>query len=326
MRVVFMGTPDFAAIILADLVADHQAQHVASPSIEVVGVFTQPDAIRSRGKKLEPSPVKRVALDHGLPVFEYATFKENDALAVLEGLAPDVICVAAYGVILPAGVIDLPRFGCLNVHGSLLPRWRGAAPIERAILAGDTEVGVCIMQMEEGLDTGAYCLVRSLPVGDMSTPGLTVELAHLGAEALASALGALEGGSLSWVVQDGTQATYANKIEKGELDIDPSMSATDALRKIRASSENHLTKACIGGKDATVVAACGVEDGEIDLSDLRPGYVVFKAKRLFLGFDGGALELLEVHPSGKKRMSAKDFAAGLQGVKQGSVTWSACER
>ena len=304
MRIVFMGTPAFAATIL-----DQLAQ-----SYEVVGVFTQPDAIRSRGKKLEPSPVKRTALSHEIPVFEYATFKDNDAFDQLEGLAPDVICVAAYGVLLPKEVIDLPPYGCLNVHGSLLPCWRGAAPIERAILANDAEVGVCIMQMEAGLDTGAYCHEQKLPCGDLSAPELTDRLADLG------------DGSLEWTIQDESLVTYAQKIEKGELDIAPEMSANEALLKIRASSENHPAKCSIGGKDVTVVSAMLADSGADApqaIEQIEAGQVLFVAKRLYLGFSDGALELMRVHPSGKKQMSARDFAAGLQGVKRGEVRWGA---
>lgn len=316
MRIVFMGTPAFAATIL-----DQLAQ-----SYEVVGVFTQPDAIRSRGKKLEPSLVKQTALSHEIPVFEYATFKDNDAFDQLESLAPDVICVAAYGVLLPALVLDLPRFGCLNVHGSLLPRWRGAAPIERAILAGDEQIGVCIMQMEEGLDTGAYCASRVVPRGHRSASELTEELAALGAQALIEVLENLEEGTLAWTSQDEAQASYAHKIEKGELDIAPWMSANGALLKIRASSENHPAKCSIGGKDVTVVSAALADcdpDVPQTIEQIEAGQVLFVAKRLYLGFSDGALELICVHPSGKKQMSARDFAAGLQGVKRGEVRWGA---
>lgn len=316
MRIVFMGTPAFAATIL-----DQLAQ-----AYEVVGVFTQPDAIRSRGKKLEPSPVKQTALSREIPVFEYATFKDNDAFDQLEGLAPDVICVAAYGVLLPASVLDLPRFGCLNVHGSLLPRWRGAAPIERAILANDAEVGVCIMQMEAGLDTGAYCHEQKLSCGDLSAPELTDRLADLGAQALLEVLADLKDGSLEWTIQDESLVTYAQKIEKGELDIAPWMSAEEALLKIRASSENHPAKCTIGGKDVTIVSAaladCGPDVPQA-IDGNEAGQVLFVAKRLYLGFSDGALELTCVHPSGKKQMSARDFAAGLQGVKRGEVRWGA---
>ena len=313
MRIVFMGTPSFAATVLERL----------TRSYEVAGVFTQPDAIRSRGKKLDPSPVKLCAQAHDIPVFEYATFKDNNALAVLEGLKPDVVCVAAYGVLLPEAVINLPRFGCLNVHGSLLPRWRGAAPIERAILADDAELGVCIMQMETGLDTGDFCLVKRIANEGQSAPELTEALAELGGEALVEALDLIEADTLAWESQDEAAATYARKIEKGELDITPEMDAAAALRAIRASSENHPAKCAIGGKAVTVIAAAAALDAPMQVQQIAPGQVLFASKKLYLGFADGALEVLEVHPAGKKLMAARDFAAGLQGVKQGNVSWGA---
>lgn len=315
MRIVFMGTPQFAATILERLVS----------AGDVVGVFTQPDAVRSRGKKLDPSPVKTLALEYDLPVYEYATFKDNDAFDVLKGLEPDVVCVAAYGVLLPQAVIDLPRYGCLNVHGSLLPRWRGAAPIERAILAGDTELGVCIMQMEAGLDTGDYCLVERIANTGQTALELTDALANLGADALISALAGLEDGSLLWSKQDEAHVTYAHKIEKGELDLDSSMAVEAALRAIRASSESHPSKAAIGGKAVTIIAAQRPIEPSSEIDQISPGQVLFISKKLYLGFADGALEIQEVHPAGKKRMVARDFAAGLQGVKSGTVTWGAYE-
>lgn len=308
MRIVFMGTPAFAATILDQLVQAY----------DVVGVFTQPDAVRSRGKKLEPSPVKQTALSHEIPVFEYATFKDNDAFDQLEGLAPDVICVAAYGVLLSKEVIDLPPYGCLNVHGSLLPCWRGAAPIERAILANDAEVGVCIMQMEAGLDTGAYCHEQKLPCGDLSAPELTDRLADLGAQALLEVLAELKDGSLEWTIQDESLVTYAHKIEKGELDIAPEMSANEALLKIRASSENHPAKCSIGGKDVTVVSAALADSGADApqaIEQIEAGQVLFVAKRLYLGFSDGALELMCVHPSGKEADERARFCCRFAGCE-----------
>ncbi|WP_251197983.1 methionyl-tRNA formyltransferase [Anaerotardibacter muris] len=312
MRIVFMGTPRFAAIILERL----------AQSKDVVGVFTQPDAVRSRGKKLDPSPVKMCALDHDIPVFEYATFKDNDALNQLKSLEPDVVCVAAYGVLLPEEVIDLPRYGCLNVHGSLLPRWRGAAPIERAILADDAQLGVCIMHMEAGLDTGDFCLVKAVPNHGQTAPEFTEALAELGGEALIEALDGLEAGNIAWTVQDEAQVTYAHKIEKGELDLVPEMQRDAALRAVRASSENHPAKCVIGGKEITLVKAALPVDPPDQVQDIAAGQVLFVAKKLYLGFSNGALEVLEVHPAGKKQMLARDFAAGLQGVKRGDVSWS----
>lgn len=226
MRVVFMGTPRFAAEILDELAEFH----------EIAAVYTRPDAVRGRGKALVPSPVKEVAERRGLPVRTPRTLRDAAVLSELAAFAPDVICVAAYGAILPKEVLDLPPFGCLNVHGSLLPRWRGAAPIERAILAGDEEIGVCIMAMEEGLDTGDYCVCRSLPAGSRTAAELTEELAALGASALLTALAQAEGGNLRWVAQDEALVTYAEKIAKGELNLDPAESAVANDRRVRASA------------------------------------------------------------------------------------------
>lgn len=240
MRVVFMGTPRFAAEILDELAEFH----------EIAAVYTRPDAVRGRGKALVPSPVKEVAERRGLPVRTPRTLRDAAVLSELAAFAPDAICVAAYGAILPKEVLDLPPFGCLNVHGSLLPRWRGAAPIERAILAGDEEIGVCIMAMEEGLDTGDYCVCRSLPAGSRTAAELTEELAALGASALLTALAQAEGGNLRWVAQDEALVTYAEKIAKGELNLDPAESAVANDRRVRASGAAHPARAVVAGRAA----------------------------------------------------------------------------
>lgn len=315
MNVVFMGTPQFAATILRSVAAVH----------EVSAVFTRPDAVRARGSRTSASPVKEAALDLGLQVFEPATLRDEAALALLESLSPDVVCVAAYGAILPERVLAVPKFGCLNVHASLLPRWRGAAPIERAILAGDDETGVCIMRMEAGLDTGAYCVRRALPTGEATALELTEALARLGAEALLGALEALEGEGLTWTEQDESLATYADKIARGELDLTPGDTCTEALRRVRASSAAHPSRAEIAGRPATVLRLAAVrDDGARELcACLGPGEVRFAAKRLFLGVADGAVELLEIKPDGKKAMSAPAFAAGIQNIKSDTLKWGA---
>ena len=207
MRVVFMGTPSFSATILEELACAH----------EVVEVYTRPDAVRGRGRALSPSPVKELASSLGLPVSTPKTLRDAEVQRALADLRPDAICVAAYGAILPREVLDIAP--CLNVHASILPRWRGAAPIQHAILAGDAEAGVCIMRMEEGLDTGDFCIVRRVDATGKDAASLTDELANLGARALLSALDQLASGGLRWVAQDEAQATYAHKIEKGQLEI-----------------------------------------------------------------------------------------------------------
>lgn len=308
MRVVFMGTPAFAADVFDSLIAS---------SHDVVAVFTRPDAVRSRGKKLVASPVKERALAAGIEVHEWASLKSDEAYAALEALSPDVVCVAAYGAILPKRVLDLPRFGCLNVHGSLLPRWRGAAPIERAILAGDDRTGIGIMKMETGLDTGDTCETRVVDIADKSADELTVELAKVGGEALVCALDKLDSDAgLDWTPQPEEGVTYAEKIAKGELDVHPALDVVTCLRRVRASGESHACRTSIAGKSLTLLSVCAAVD-----MTMPSGSVTFERKRLFLGCADGVLEVLEVKPDGKKPMEAKAFAAGIQGIKQGSIEW-----
>ncbi|WP_080797228.1 methionyl-tRNA formyltransferase [Arabiibacter massiliensis] len=313
MRVVFMGTPEFSATILEELAQHH----------EVAAVYTRPDAVRGRGKRLEPSPVKRVAERLGIEVRTPRTLRDEEAQRDLAALEPDVVCVAAYGAILPKAVLDIPRLGCLNVHASLLPRWRGAAPIERAVLAGDAEAGVCIMRMEEGLDTGAYCVCRTAAIEGKGVEELVDELAYLGAHALLTALVHVERGAVEWTEQDESLATYASKIEKGELDLSPEHAASALARKVQASSSAHPSRAVVAGRGVTVLRAAVPADaaGRELAGGIAPGEVRFAGKRLFLGAADGALELALVKPDGKQAMDAKAFAAGVQGIKEGGMTW-----
>lgn len=226
MRLVFAGTPDFAATALKALIA---AGHT------VVGVYSQPDRPAGRGRKLQPSPVKQVALDAGIPVFQPESLKSEAAQQQLAGLQPDVMVVAAYGLILPRAVLDIPTRGCLNIHASLLPRWRGAAPIQRAIAAGDSETGITIMQMNEGLDTGAMLLKSVTAIEDQDTGGsLHDRLADLGGQAIVKALELLAKGELRGEAQNDDQACYARKLSKDEGHIDWNRDAADIERLIRA--------------------------------------------------------------------------------------------
>lgn len=314
MRVVFMGTPHFAAVILEYLVQHH----------EVVGVFTRPDAVRSRGKETSASPVKEMARKYILPVYEYASFKDEEPKALLKELAPDVVCVAAYGALLPKEVLEVAPHGALNVHASLLPRWRGAAPIERAILSGDEYAGVSIMKMEEGLDTGAYSVQRSLEIGSLTAEELTDELAVLGASALLVALQHIELGEITWVEQDEAQVSYAHKIQKGELDISPLLSVKEILLRVQATSASHTCRAALAGKNVTILRAAAVSADDTQApTDLACGRLIFRAKRLFASCSDGIFELLALKPDGKKDMDAKAFAAGVQNIKSGDITWEA---
>ncbi len=345
MRVVFMGTPEFAASILRELACIH----------EVVGVYTRPDAVRGRGKTPVSSPVKEEACSLNLPVFTPRTLRDSAEIETLRSLKPDIICVAAYGAILPCEVLEIPPYGCVNVHTSLLPRWRGAAPIERAILAGDEEVGVCIMRMEESLDTGAVCIMRSIPVGSQNVAQLTDELAVLGAQALITALAQIETNNAYWINQDDAQATYAEKIEKGELNLDPHVSALENVRRMRASSLAHPARCVIAQRCVTVTAAIPVDESDetvqaivrevasageqsdaglneqpgeqTDVTEcsVAQGTAVFIRKRLILFCDQGAFEVLSLKPDGKKDMDAQSFAAGTPALRNvGGTTWEAC--
>lgn len=226
MKIIFAGTPPFAARALETLLANH---------LEVVAVLTQPDRPAGRGLQTFPSPVKQIALQHGIPVLQPQTLKTAEAQQQLANIPADIMVVAAYGLILPSAVLTMPRLGCLNIHASLLPRWRGAAPIQRAILAGDTETGITIMQMDEGLDTGAILMKKSCPISPLDTANsLHDKLANLGAEAIIETLDELQQGKLVSQLQDPALATYAEKIKKAEAQLDWNKSTMELEREVRA--------------------------------------------------------------------------------------------
>lgn len=312
MRVVFMGTPAFAATILEELAQQH----------EVAAVYTRPDAVRGRGKALVPSPVKEVASELGIPVHTPRSLRDEQVQQELVDYHPDVICVVAYGALLPSEVLSIPRFGCLNVHASLLPRWRGAAPIERAILAGDEETGVCVMRMEEGLDTGAWCVCRTASIDDKDSGELSDELATLGSQALLTALVHVEQGVEAWTEQDERQATYAAKLEKGELDLGPDEASIAVARKVRASSAAHPARCVIAGRGVTVLGGCQLREDAAGLATgLSAGAVRFASKRLFLGCAEGVYEVEALKPDGKQAMDARSFAAGAKALHGNDATW-----
>ena len=289
MRVVFMGTPAFAVPSLVALAREH----------EVALVVTRPDAVRSRGKRLEPSPVKEAALELGLPVLETARMTP-EALEALRDAAADIFCVAAYGCILPDAVLTMAPLGCVNVHASLLPRWRGAAPIQRAILAGD-----------------AYCAQASTPVGEKGADELTRDLAELGGALLVETLPAIADGSAVWTEQDEALVTHAAKIAKAELWLDPEADAPANARRVRASSDAAPARCQVADRALRVMRARAVESGE-GVSLPAQGTYAVAGKRVLLGCTEGALELIEVKPDGKRQMEAAAWAAGLRD-KQG--TW-----
>jgi len=294
LRVVFAGTPPFAAQALAALVA---AGH------EIPLVLTQPDRPAGRGLKLTASAVAEAAVRLGLRVEKPLTLKVPEPLALLRELAPDVMVVAAYGLLLPQAVLDVPRHGCLNIHASLLPRWRGAAPIQRAILAGDSMTGVCIMQMEAGLDTGPVLLRREHPIGAEVTAGeLTGALASVGADAIVEALANLD--SLEPVPQDDSCASYAAKVQKAEARIDWTRPAAEVDRQVRAFNP-------FPGAEGTVLQApLKVWRAQPTAASGTPGETVPGAQGLVVACGEGALRLLEVQRPGARRVAAEDFLRG----------------
>ena len=302
MRVVFMGTPEFAVPSLEALVG---AGH------EVSLVVTRPDAVRGRGKKLEPSPVKAKAEELGLHVLE-ANRMEPEVIEALAAAQADIFCVAAYGCILPDEVLTMAPLGIVNVHASLLPRWRGAAPIQRAILAGDEVAGVSIMRIGHGVDTGAYCAQASTSVAGKHAEALTAELAQLGGQLLVDTLPSIADGSAVWTEQDESLVTHAAKIAKVEMRLDPAASALDCVRHVLASSDTAPARCVVAGKPVRVLDAAIVDRA------LAEGTVAIDGKRVFVGLCDGAVELLEVKPDGKRAMSSSAWAAGLHGA---DLTW-----
>ena len=311
MKIIFMGTPVFASDILRELVQD--GKH------NVVSVFTGQDSVSKRGNKLVATPVKVEAVENQIDVFTPRTLKDEEVVEAIKEQNPDVICVAAYGKILPKSVLEIPKFGCLNVHASLLPRWRGAAPIERAILSGDKKQGVSIMKMEEGLDTGDFCNQVKIDAVGKPSGELTKELALTGAKALIDVLDELEkSGNVAWQKQDECKVTYADKIEKNELFLNPDDDAIINLRKVLASGDSHPSRCVVANKTVRIVLAEVASDESVE-----KGRVTFKNKKLSLGCDAGTLRILKLKPDGKKEMDATSFVAGNSQIRENLSTWSA---
>ena len=265
MKIIFAGTPQFAASALAALLREHQ----------IVAVLTQPDRPSGRGMQLTASPVKQLAVQHGLPVLQPATLKTAEAQREIAALDAEVMVVAAYGLILPQAVLQLPRYGCLNIHASLLPRWRGAAPIQRAILAGDAETGITIMQMDEGLDTGDMLLRRACPIAPNDTAQtLHDRLAGIGADSILEVLRLLQDSRLAPVRQDDAAATYAAKLLKSEAQIDWRQDARQIERAVRAFNPFPVSHASLDGVaikiwQAVLQEGAQGEAGEIMAADKR---------------------------------------------------------
>ena len=310
MRIVFAGTPEFAVPCLAGLIA---AGH------DLAAVYTQPDRPAGRGRKLQQSPVKQLALAHGIPVHQPETLKrDRAAVAALRHLATDLMVVVAYGLLLPAGVLSAPRLGCVNVHASLLPRWRGAAPIQRAVLAGDQESGVCIMAMAAGLDTGPVYHRLSIPLDPRETGGsLHDRLAELGAWALSEALPGIADGTLQPEPQDPTHATYAHKLTKEEGEIDWTQPATAIDRMVRAFDPWPVAQTRLHDEPLRIWTAQVATEPVVPAP---PGTVVGSDRTGIRVVTGdGLLKITRLQPPGKRPMDADAFlnARPMTGVRLG---------
>ena len=294
MKIVYMGTPDFAVPALRALAEKH----------EVAAVFTQPDKPVGRKQILTPPDVKVCAQEIGIPVCQPASMKTPEALELLKSFAPDVVVVAAYGQILPQAVLDVPKYGCVNIHGSLLPKYRGAAPIQQAVLNGDSVTGVTTMLMDAGLDTGDILLVKETPIGENETSAeLFDRLSVLGGELILETLAALENGTVIPKKQDESLATHTSKIDKSLCPVDFSRSALQIHNQIRGLYSWPVATATICGKRVKIHRA------KIAEGSGRAGEIL-SVKPLVIACGEGAIELLELQPEGKKKMTAEAFAAG----------------
>lgn len=296
LRIIFAGTPEFAVRSLAALL---ETRH------EVVAVYSQPDRPAGRGRKLAPTPVKALALEHDIPVYQPVSLRDEEAQQVLASHNADLMVVVAYGLILPQVVLDTPRLGCINVHGSLLPRWRGAAPIQRAIWQGDAETGVTIMKMEAGLDTGPMLLKTRLDIAaDETAQTLHDKLADQGGDALKEAVDALAEGTLTPEVQDDALANYAEKLSKAEAEIDWSKDAAFIDRCIRAFNPWPVSWTTLHGETVRIWQATP----ETENSDLAPGAVISADKTgLRIACGEGTLCIKNMQLPGKKALSVVDI-------------------
>ncbi|TBR08245.1 MAG: methionyl-tRNA formyltransferase [Lysobacter sp.] len=304
MRIVFAGTPEFAV----------PALRAATQRGDVVAVYTQPDRPAGRGRGLAPSPVKKEALLRGLTVLQPENFKAAVSRDALRALAPDVMIVVAYGLILPQSVLDIPVHGCWNVHASLLPRWRGAAPIQRAIQAGDSTTGICLMQMEKGLDTGPVLLSQAIPIGGDETGGqLHDRLAVLGAQVLSDGLGLLRAGIRPVPQpQPGDGVTYANKLDKAEARLDFARPAMELAATVRAFNPWPMAEAVIGGERVRVHGALALDE----VHAVPPGHVLRAGRDgIDIACEPGVLRIRVLQRDGGRAITAADFLNARQDLQ-----------
>jgi methionyl-tRNA formyltransferase len=300
LRVIFMGTPDFAVPTLSEIVGQGH---------EVVAVYTRPPAMAGRGMDLKPSPVHRMAERFGLPVLMPKTLRNDEAAEAFRGHEADVAVVVAYGMLLPKAILDAPELGCLNLHASLLPRWRGAAPIQRAVMAGDRETGVAVMRMEEGLDTGPVAMAERIAIGpDMNAGELHDRLMVLGADLMVRALAALSRGALSFTPQPEEGVTYAHKLRNEDALIDwtsPAQAVHDHIRGLSPFPGAYFTADFGKGRERVKVlrAAPAAGSGE-------PGTLLDADAAVACG--EGAVRLIQVQRAGKAPLAADEFLRGVR--------------
>ena len=299
MRVVFMGTPDIAATCLKKILAD---------SYDVVGVYTQPDRPKNRGMKLAFSPVKEVALEHNIPVLPPENFREDAAVEQLRALQPDVVAVVAYGRILPQRVLDIPPKGCINIHASVLPEYRGSAPYQWAVLDGKTETGVTAMYLCREMDAGDMIDVAKTPIGENETAGeLLDRLAVLGADLLSVTLEKIEKGTVTATVQDSSLATYAPMLDKTMCPIDWNKTAKQVHNHVRGMNPWPVATAELGGKRFKIYATAIVPE----ITNAAPGTVLGLTKTgLKIACGNGVVEIRTLQAEGGKRMAAPDYFRG----------------
>ena len=304
MKIIFAGTPDFAAKHLEIVL---QSKH------EVLSVLTQPDRESGRGKKINLSPVKQTALDNDIDVYQPESLKTKEVFDKLKNTDPDLILVVAYGLLLPKDILELPKFGCVNIHASLLPRWRGASPMEHAIMSGDKNIGISYMEMSQGLDEGPVYEMHECPLEQNDTLSSVEEkFIQLSEKKLVSFLDNLESGNIEHQAQDETKATFSPKIDKRLLQIDwQGNSSTEIIRKINALSSKYGVHTFLGGKRIKIHRA---QNFESDIN-LDPGYISIKDDQLVVFCkDASAILIEQVQMEGKNKVSGKDFIAGYIGL------------